>query len=93
MGTLGERGGHAPPPPPGGKVEVAVSPWKILFVCERGLCWVPCLFSAPGGWLLARWWWFWTWGLARPSGGPCMDGGREVGEQAVGDSSCLPPGP
>lgn len=55
MGTLAERGGEPPTPiQTGGKVEVAVSPWKILFICEPGLCCGPCLFSAPRGRLLAR---------------------------------------
>lgn len=43
MGTLAERGGEPPTPTQtGGKVEVAVSPWKILFICEPGLCCGPC---------------------------------------------------
>ena len=96
MGTLDERGGDPRPratPHQVGRLKWLSHPGRSSSYVNAGsagglACFLP---QEAGCW--PGWWWFWTWGLARPSGGPCMDGWREVGEQAVGGSSCLPPGP
>ena len=78
MGTLGESGGD--PPSQVGRSKWLSCPGRSSsYVNVGSAAGLACFLPQEAGYW-PGWWWVWTSGLARPSGGPCMDGRREVGE-------------